>query len=163
MRQAHSELQRWCSLLGLGDLIGQPVLAASVADADMARSACLAAMHSARDTGTSGMESSVIRSLQSGVYVLHSCNPMLLSKDRSGCLCLQGMHWPVDRGIKRSLLRSRTHMQGRAPGWLPWPWKLRLHYQPCRRIPQSSSLSSWLFRFLLEKIAVPPARPHSVL
>ena len=53
MRQAHSELQRWCSLLGLGDLTGQPGMAASVADADMARSACLAAMHSARGTGTS--------------------------------------------------------------------------------------------------------------
>ena len=52
MRQAHSELQRWRSLLGLGDLFEQPGMAASVADADTARSACLAVMHSARDTGT---------------------------------------------------------------------------------------------------------------
>lgn len=163
MRQAHSELQRWCSLLGLGDLTGQPGMAASVADADMARSACLAAMHSARGTGTSSMEFSVIRSLQSGVYVLHYCILMLSNKDKSGCLCLQGMCWPVGRGIRRSLLRSRTHMQERAPGWLPWPRKLRLHSRPCRQIPQSSSLSPWLFRFRLEKIAVPPARPHSVL
>lgn len=66
---------------------------------------------------------------------------MSLSKEKSGYLYLQGMRWPVDRGIRRSLLRSRTRMQWRAPGWLPWPRRLRLRSQPCRQIPQFSSLS----------------------
>ena len=87
------------------------------------------------------MKFSIIHSLQSGVFILQSCNPMLSSKEKSGCLCLQGTRWPVDRGIRKSLLRSRTRMQWRAPGWLPWPRKLRLHSRPCRQIPHFSLLS----------------------
>ncbi len=60
VRQAHGELQRWQSLLGCGNSFGRLGMATSVADidmadVDMARTECLAAVRSAQGRGTPSM------------------------------------------------------------------------------------------------------------